>query len=65
MEDTLAKFKVGDRVWVQTDPWSDDNRSGYAVVTRVHPESFTEVQFEPELVSTDRLKTASARPMID
>lgn len=52
----MGEFEVGDRVWVQTDRWSDDDRTGYAIVTRLQPEGFTEVQFEPVLVTTERLE---------
>lgn len=59
------EYKVGDKVYVDSDPYDQNCAVGSAVVTKVFPrgdyDTFIEVQFTPELVTIGRVQP-SVRP---
>jgi len=57
----MTTIKPGDRVWVGHAPYEDTSHAGYATVTMVTSDGLVEVQFEPVLVSEDRVYRRSIR----
>jgi hypothetical protein len=57
----MSRIKQGDSVWVGQDPYDDIPQTGYATVTGAPENGLVCVQFEPVLVSQDRVHLRAVR----
>ena len=58
----MSHLKQGDRVWISQDPYDEDlPQAGNATVTGAPENGLVWVQFDPVLVSVDRIQPQPTR----